>query len=142
MGMKYKRYEKYKSLGTGYLYKLYDGELQEYSGEVVIDERYVEMLSNMIRGRAYFKVGDSQDKYGKTFTCSDNEKEVYNGLVWLHESNEQKAAHLLLFNEHDRIEQLEKEIKRHRKTIDILKTYMHPELAKENRCEMEEHYNE
>lgn len=30
---------KYKSLGTGYLYKLYEGELQEYSGEVVIDER-------------------------------------------------------------------------------------------------------
>lgn len=117
---------RYKSLGAGYLYKLYDGELQEYSGEVVIDERYAEMLSNMIRGRAYFKVGGSQDRSAKTFTCSDIEKEVYNGLVWLHESNEQKAAHLLLSNEHDRIDQLEKELKRHRKTIDILKTYMHP----------------
>ena len=68
MSRKYKSLgmsRKYKSLGTGYLYKLYEGELQEYSGEVVIDERYADMLSNVTRGRAYFKVGDSQDDQRK-----------------------------------------------------------------------------
>ena len=112
---------RYKSLGTGYLYKLYEGELQEYSGEVVIDERYVDMLSNVSRGRAYFKVGSSQDRSAKTFLCSDIEKEVYNGMVWLCESDERRAAQILLFNKIDRVESLKKEVQRHEKTIDILR---------------------
>ena len=112
---------KYKSLGTGYLYKLYEGELQEYSGEGVIDERYVEMLSNVTRGRAYFKVGGSQDRSAKTFTCSDIEKEVYNGMVWLCEQDTRRAAQILLFNKIDRAESLKKEIRRYEKAIDILR---------------------
>jgi hypothetical protein len=112
---------KYKSLGTGYLYKLYEGELQEYSGEVVIDERYADMLSNVTRGRAYFKVGGSQDRSAKTFTCSDIEKEVYNGMVWLHESDKRRATQILLFNEIDRVESLKKDVRRHEKTIDVLR---------------------
>ena len=115
---------KYKSLGTGYLYKLYEGELQEYSGEVVINERYADMLSNVTRGRAYFKVGGSQDRSAKTFTCSDIEKEVYNGMVWLCEQDKRRAAQILLFNEIDRVESLKKEVRRHEKTINILRTYI------------------
>ena len=122
---------KYKSLGTGYLYKLYEGELQEYSGEVVIDERYVEMLSNVSRGRGYFKVGGSQDRSAKTFLCSDIEKEVYNGMLWLYESDKRQAAQNLLFNEIDRVESLKKEIRRHEKTIDILRTYTQPKWLDE-----------
>lgn len=117
---------KYKSLGTRYLYKLYEGELQEYSGEVVIDERYVEMLSNVTRGRAYFKVDGSQDRSAKTFLCSDIEKEVYNGMVWLYESDKRRAAQILLFNEIDRVESLKKEVRRHEKTIDVLRNYVQP----------------
>ena len=84
----------YTSLGTGYLYKIKDGQLVEYAGDIVINEKYAEMLSNISRGRAYFRAADQGLYSIKKFTVCVNEGEVYNGMVWLHEADLKRAAEI------------------------------------------------
>lgn len=84
----------YKNLGTGYLYKIKDGQLVEYAGDIVINEKYAEMLSNISRGRAYFRAADQGLYSIKKFTVCVNEGELYNGLVWLHASDWKRAAEI------------------------------------------------
>lgn len=85
---------KYTSLGSGYLYKIKDGQLVEYTGDIVINEKYAEMLSNISRGRAYFRAAYLGLYSIKKFTVCVNEGEVYNGMVWLHASDRKRAAEI------------------------------------------------
>ena len=85
---------KYTSLGSGYLYKIKDGQLVEYAGDIVINEKYADMLSNISRGRAYFRTADLGLYSIKKFTVCVNEGEVYNCMVWLHASDRKRAAEI------------------------------------------------
>lgn len=111
---------KYTSLGSGYLYKIKDGQLVEYAGDIVINEKYAEMLSNISRGRAYFRATDLGLYSIKKFTVCVNEGEVYNGMVWLKESDICRAAKILHDYEDEKMNQLHEEFHIHSRRLDIL----------------------
>ena len=107
-------------LSTGYLYKLYDGELKEYKGEVGYNERYNSLVSKGTRGRGKFMVYDEDGLLDKMFVVPLNAAEVYNNIVWLRESDKFVAALILGTYEHRQIERLEAELIEHRKYRDQL----------------------
>lgn len=74
----------YKSLGTGYLYKIKDGQLVECAGDIVTNETS--------RGRGYFRV--TGVGLSKKYTVCINEGEIYNGMVWLYKSDWKRAAEI------------------------------------------------
>lgn len=112
--------ERYTSLGKAYLYKLYNGELREYSGEVFIDEGYIDMMSSDCRGRARFYILNENGIKVKAFTCCDLSDEVYNGMVWMNTADRSRAAWLLRDYMIRRVQRLQDDIKRYEKSIDIL----------------------
>lgn len=111
----------YKKIADGYLYKIADGTLVEYPGEVIVHERRNKMMSSSRRGRALFCVSNEVRSSYKNLTVCINEGEVYNGMVWLKESNMGLGASKLFIHNVFEIEELERKITRHQKNIDILR---------------------
>ena len=111
----------YKKIADGYLYKIQDGELKEYQGEVIIHDRCNKTMSSSRRGRALFSVSNEVRSSYKNLTVCINEGEVYNGMVWLKESNMGLGASKLFIHNAFEIEELERKITQHQKNIDILR---------------------
>lgn len=68
----------YKKIADGYLYKIVDGTLVEYPGEVIVHERRNKMMSSSRRGRALFCV--SNQSADKKYDDVLKALKVYNGL--------------------------------------------------------------
>lgn len=110
----------FNSFGKAYLYKLHNGEVVEYAGDVGVYERACNIMSNVTRGRADFRVLWKDGSVLKTFTCSNIEGVVYNGMVWLYEDNMKRAIQILLDHEQMIIDELELSMKMHEEKRDRL----------------------
>ena len=111
----------FEQIGTGYLYKLWNGTLKEYRGEVLHKVEY--SIYNGMRATrevTYFMAKDKNNRIIKKFCCSPVEGEIGNKLVWLSESNRTKAASILIEYEKQRIAELQFRIKNHEEEIDSL----------------------
>lgn len=62
----------YKSLGTGYLYKIVEGRFAEIPGAVVMD----------IHGTIYFKAHNNEGKTTNPFILCAKEGIMYMGMLW------------------------------------------------------------
>ena len=110
----------YKKIADGYLYKIYNAALREYHGEVIINERRNKMMSSSRRGRALFQVNCELPWAYKNLTVCINEGEVYNGMLWLKESDIYRAAKILHNYEDAKMNQLHEEFHIHSRRLDIL----------------------
>ena len=110
----------YKKIADGYLYKIYNAALREYPGEVIINERRNKMMSSSRRGRAVFQVNCGLPWAYKNLTVCINEGEVYNGMLWLKESDIYRAAKILHNYEDEKMNQLREELHIHGRRSDIL----------------------
>lgn len=109
----------YKKIADGYLYKIYNAALREYPGEVIVHERRNKMMSSGRRGRALFQVNCGLPWSYKNLTVCINAGEVYNGMLWLKESDICRAAKILWNYENEKMLQLyeENQIHIHRSEI-------------------------
>lgn len=109
------------NLGNGYLYTITSTGLNEYHGEVL----YYPKEQNKTTGHIYrpytkfVMCGSGLPR--RNFDCCSQEGVVYNRAVWLHESNKEEAATILLKYECAVVNELFGKIGSHEKTIDILK---------------------
>ena len=114
----------YKKIADGYLYKIYNDELKEYRGEVIIHERRNKMMSSSRRGRALFCVSSKLPWSYKNLTVCINEGEIYNGMLWLKESDICRAAKILWNYENEKMLQLYEENQIHIHRSEILEHAM------------------
>lgn len=113
----------YKKIANGYLYKIYNDELKEYPGEVVVHERRNKMMSSSRRGRALFCVRSKRPWSYKNLTVCMNEGEIYNGMLWLKESDIRRAAKILWNYENEKMLQLYEENQIHIHRSEILECW-------------------
>lgn len=113
----------FKSLGKVHVYSFRDGYIHEYNGEVLHSEedrsgRYY------IKERTIVNLFSRSGEVMRYLTCSKNEGEIFNNILWLREADIEKAAWLFIDSVNCRIEELEDEITRHKHRIESLKQHI------------------
>lgn len=90
----------YKSLGTGYLYKIQDGHFVEIPGDVVID----------MCGSIFFNSYDNEDKTTNSFIPCAKEGIMFMDMVWLNKPNAARACSIFKEYYARKIERLNEEL--------------------------------
>lgn len=102
-----------------YLYSMWSGNLREYKGRVIHKTQYQD--SYIYPARTKFQAVNEYGETYKNFDCSNKECEIYNKVVWLSESDINKAIDMFIRYEQARISKLQDEISGHLDIIETLK---------------------
>lgn len=95
-------------LKRGYIYSIWSGILRKYEGTI----------SGTFDGGKTSLFIASNNK--KRYLCSIEPEEVYNGMVWLSEENDELAISILVEYEECAIDALKERIDNHRSKINTL----------------------
>lgn len=100
----------YKLVSHGYLYSMKTGIMKVYEGDIY------ERLNKKFDNRCIFVVDGRRHNL-----CNAVAGEMFNGLVWLPEKDDNKAIDILIDNEKLAISKLRDEIEYHEKRIELLR---------------------
>lgn len=90
----------YKSLGTGYLYKIVEGRFAEIPGDVAMG----------MHGTIYFKAHNNEDKTTNSFIPCAKEGIMFMDMVWLNKPNAARAGSIFKEYYARKIERLNEEL--------------------------------
>lgn len=115
---------KYNNLGPVYLYKYKRDEhniIEQVGDLIVIDRRWlVYNKYEQYDRKAEIAINNDAGKVKKVYVVSSLEGEVFNNMVWLHESDVQRAGEILMKYEEDIIRDLNRIIGMHEEARDYL----------------------
>ena len=115
---------KYNNLGPVYLYKYKRDEhnIIEQVGDLIVTDRrwLVYDKYEQYDRKAEIEIKNDAGKVKKIFVVSSLEGEVFNNMVWLHESDVQHASEILTKHEEQIIRELNLKIGMHEEARDYL----------------------
>lgn len=115
---------KYNNLGPVYLYKYKRDEhnIIEQVGDLIVTDRrwLVYDKYEQYDREAEIEIKNDAGKVKKIFVVSSLEGEVFNNMVWLHESDVQHASEILMKHEEEIIRELNLKIGMHEEARDYL----------------------